>query len=128
MSLKKTVLEYIQGKNYNPLNETQLLEKLALPSSKKQVLETVLGSLIKAKKITRNNQGLFFIKRDTQTTYEGILHKSRRGFGFVEVEELSQDVFIPKHEMFGALDQDSVLSRHPQEKKVRGLKERLFQL
>ena len=41
--------------------------------------------------------------------YEGILSGSGKGFGFVHIEGIEEDFFIPPQSMFGALDGDKVV-------------------
>jgi ribonuclease R len=41
-------------------------------------------------------------------TLSGVLHKTKRGFGFMLAEDGGQDVFIPAHEMNGAMNGDRV--------------------
>ncbi|MBR5226949.1 MAG: hypothetical protein IKV69_02610 [Clostridia bacterium] len=41
--------------------------------------------------------------------FEGTLIGSGRGFGFVKIEGIEEDFFIPPTSMFGALDGDKVV-------------------
>lgn len=47
-------------------------------------------------------------KKKRKKIIEGILSKNSKGFGFVKIEGLSEDVFIPKHSMLNAMNGDRV--------------------
>ena len=49
-----------------------------------------------------------FKRRDDEILCEGVFSSSRSGFGFVKVEGMERDVFIPEDKTLGALDGDLV--------------------
>lgn len=102
--------QFMQGKNFVPLTQTELMKKLHLAIEHKEVFKKVLKELIK-KNITKYSKGRYCPAKINVDVVKGLLKLHRRGFGFVTLENPSlydQDIFIPKHLTQNAVDGDIV--------------------
>lgn len=109
-NIKKTVLQYVQGKSYQPSTLGELRTKLHLPDQHVELLSHVLSSLIK-QGILEVIRGKFNCTKLKPSLIVGILRLHPRGFGFVKPENATletEDIFIPKHLTKNAVDGDTV--------------------
>ena len=105
-NLEKTVLQYIAGKRYTPLNASDLAEQLNIIPAHIEILETILDKLV-AEKTLVCKKNLYQLPKNDQQLATGTISVHIKGFGFVKTG-LGPDVFIPKHAMQGAVDGDTV--------------------
>lgn len=110
LNIQRTVLQFVQGKSYQPSTLGELRTKLHLPEQHIELLSDVLNSLIQdgTLEVVR---GKFTLKKLRVHTVVGVLRLHPRGFGFVKPEEqtaTTQDIFIPKHLTANAVDGDTV--------------------
>lgn len=69
-------------------------------------LNKLLNHLEDEAEITRNAKNKYCLLKDVNQ-YKGTLMINRKGFGFVDLDELS--IFVPARKMNGAMDQDEVV-------------------
>lgn len=111
----RVILQLLAGKAYKPLMFGELASKLSIIPDHFHELQSVLDSLVHEKTISLT------IERYSKTvdpsapsepgTVKGTIRMNPRGFGFVEVEgltDLQGDVFIPRHLTQNAMDGDKV--------------------
>lgn len=109
-TFKQVLLEYIQGKRYEPLTEKALFQKLNIVAKYQALCKMIIKDLIE--------QGLLEIKKKKiskkgplQELMTGTIRVHVKGFGFVEPDhrlQYPQDIFIPKHLTDNAVDGDKV--------------------
>ncbi|WP_417884604.1 ribonuclease R [Zunongwangia sp.] len=114
------ILREDAGKSYN---YKQIASKLGVddPSSRNQITKK-LSQLAAKKEITQVDRGKFKIQKGSNY-YTGILDMSTRGYGFVIVNELADDVMIPQHALNTAFHGDEVeiyVYQHRRRKKTEG--------
>lgn len=109
----KVILQLIAGKQYKTLRLDEIAAKLSIIPDHFDELKSVLDALVAEKKITVNNER--YSKAESAASepgsVKGTIRMNPRGFGFVEVEgltDLQADVFIPKHLTQNAMDGDKV--------------------
>lgn len=115
-NLKKSLLEYMGGKNYSPLSEDQLIQKLQIPPRLVPIFVKILKDLAKEEAVSIKTKKYTLAKKKTAKIVEGevitgVLRLHPRGFGFLQPDkpiEFPEDVFIPKHLTDGAVDGDTV--------------------
>ncbi|MBS3904253.1 MAG: ribonuclease R [Simkania sp.] len=109
-NLKRTLLQYMEGRRYDPIGSAALLKRLNIPPSLYDLGRKAIDELIKEKKIEQRKKQLW-LKKITSEYLRGTLRVHPRGFGFVIPSsriESPKDIFIPKHLMADAVDGDEV--------------------
>lgn len=111
-NIYKTVLQFIQGKSFQPLTLGELSTRLHLQHQHSEILSKVLSTLIE-ENFLEVIRGRFSSKKipETINTVSGVLRLHPRGFGFVKPENATlatPDIFIPKHLTNNAVDGDTV--------------------
>lgn len=104
-NLAKTLLQYIEGKRYKPLNAKDLAAHLLIHETHQKTYQTVLNELVEQKKIVLKGDKYAPITQDSLLI--GTISVHPKGFGFVKNLE-GPDVFIPKHAIRDAVDGDEV--------------------
>ena len=122
-NLLKVTSEFIKGKRYAPLSRLSLIERLNIHPDHLDIFDHVLKSLHEEGhiKVSKEMYLPHHEEEKPQGLVRGLLRVHPRGFGFVEVEEdknaeikqsktkdKSQDIFIPKPYINGAVDGDIV--------------------
>ena len=98
--------ELFQDKAYTPMKLKELAILLDVPKDQRDELKQVLDTLLAEGKISVSKKGKYGRPRDFSLT--GIFTGHPRGFGFVSVEGLEQDIFIPAEKTAGAMHGDKV--------------------
>lgn len=108
-NLLKTTYQFMQGRNFVPLTEAELIERLHIPEQHHFLFQEVLNTLVK-KKQAELAHGRYLWKKANQDVVKGVLKLHPRGFGFVKADDplYTQDIFIPKHLTYNAVDGDAV--------------------
>jgi ribonuclease R len=109
-SFKQVILEYLQGKKYEPLSEKSLFSKLKIPAKFQEICRQILKDLV--------DEGIILVKRKqfhlnkpAREILSGVIRMHAKGFGFVVLDHpgaYTQDIFIPKHLTENAVDGDKV--------------------
>lgn len=124
---KKIVYEIMCCKEYQPMRAKELAVLLQIPAGKREELHKILDMLLKEGKISINKRGRYEavrnsgIKREKETEkkqvkgdrkkgqyYTGTFISHPRGFGFLEIPEAEEDIFIPEESIGTALHGDTV--------------------
>ncbi len=105
-NLEKTILQYIAGKRYTPVDASELAEQLSIIPAHRELFEEILDKLV-AEKTLICKKNLYQLPKHEQQLATGPISVHIKGFGFVKTG-LGPDVFIPKHAMQGAVDGDTV--------------------
>ena len=92
--------------NYTPMKIKELAILLQVPKERRQELQEVLDELMLEGKIEVSAKGKYSLGKGKLLT--GVFTAHARGFGFVTVEGMEDDIFIPEQEVHGALHQDVV--------------------
>ena len=93
---RKMVLDFIEEKNYKPMKFKELCMVFSVPKREKEEFKEFLDQLIAGGELTLTENGRY--KKAEPDTFTGKFCGSTRGFGFVTVEGMEQDVFIPADE------------------------------
>lgn len=106
---KELVFNYIKSKEYKPLKFKEFVSLMQVPRAEKGDLREVLNSLISEGKIVVDQNGKY--KEAGEGLLKGTFSGTQRGFGFVTVEGMDDDIFIPESATKSALHGDTVLIR-----------------
>jgi len=109
-NLSQTVLQFVTGKRYSPMTESELFDRLKIPEQLQSLCSQIIKEQIVAN-ILEKDRDQICLKREKPATLSGLLRMHPKGFGFVipdDPTQSSQDIFIPKHLTDNAVDGDQV--------------------
>lgn len=109
-NLSKVILQFMNGKRYNPMTQQELIQRLNIPESLHPECKKTLTQLIEDEHILVIKKKLC-LPGPQEETMTGILRMHPKGFGFVVPDhpgQHPQDIFIPKHLTDNAVDSDHV--------------------
>ncbi|WP_423820296.1 ribonuclease R [Salinimicrobium sp. TIG7-5_MAKvit] len=107
-SATQRILGIMRKESGKDFNYKQIAAKLGVDdaSSRNKIIRS-LSQLAAKKKIEEVDRGRYLINSDVDR-YRGILDMTAKGSGYVVVEELNEDVFIPSNNINKAFDGDEV--------------------
>lgn len=106
---KKILLDIINNKGYKPMKIKELAILLNVPKGDRDELKYVLDELVDEGKLYLSKKGKYDKYRITdENVVIGEFSGNKRGFGFVTVEGLDEDIFIPESMTHGAFHKDIV--------------------
>ncbi|MCT4597182.1 MAG: ribonuclease R [Vallitalea sp.] len=104
---KKLLLELIYHEDYKPMKIKEIAIIFNIKSEERHILEEILDQLISEGKIIRTKRGKY-AKPETVNMIVGRFIAHAKGFGFVDIENEDNDVFIPAPYVNGAFNNDIV--------------------
>jgi ribonuclease R len=107
---EKLIFDLMNHSTYKPMKIKELEMILEVPKTERALLEETLNSLIKKGKIIKTKKGKFVIPKSINLI-TGKYISNQKGFGFVEVEDREEDIFIPGKYSNGAFHSDIVAVR-----------------
>lgn len=102
---KKLILELLNDDLYVPMKEKELAIFMQVSKEDREDLKLVLDELVREGRITISAKGKI---TKGQRLITGTYISNRKGFGFVHVEGMEDDLFIPENETHGAFHNDIV--------------------
>ena len=107
-SLTQSILGIMRKESGKDFNYKQIAAKMGVddPTNRNKIIRT-LSQLAAKKKIEEVDRGRFRLNAGVDY-YRGILDMTAKGSGYVVVEELNEDVFIPSNNINKAFDGDEV--------------------
>ncbi|GAA0872730.1 ribonuclease R [Gangjinia marincola] len=108
-NISKAILDILRQDHSKPLNYKQIAAKLGVDdaSSRNQIIKR-LAQLAAKKQIEEVDHGKFKLSGN-QNYYQGVLDMSSKNGGYVVVEELEKDIYIPQNALNKAFNGDTVL-------------------
>ena len=110
MITNETFLKYLTSEKKGPAAFRDIMKRFNFYKKDKKRLDRFLSGLISEGKIVRISNDRFGLA-EAMDLKVGVLTGHRNGFGFVIVEGLEQDIFIPPPMMNGAMHGDKVVTR-----------------
>ena len=103
---KKLICELVAEDMYVPMKEKELAVLMQVPREERTALREVLQALLAEGRLQVNGQGRYS-KPDADKPV-GTFISNARGFGFVEVEGMEEDLYVPEDKTNGAFHLDRV--------------------
>lgn len=113
---KELLVELMSHKDYKPMKIKELAIILNLSREEKKTLDDLLQELIKEGKVVLTKRGKYMIN-DRNDYIVGRFISHQKGFGFVEVEDMDEDIFIPSKFVGSAVHHDTVAIQLLKEKR-----------
>lgn len=104
---KQMILDFIQDKNYKPMKFKELCMIFSVPKREKEEFKEFLDQMMAKGDLMITANGRY--KKAEADTWTGRFCGSTRGFGFVTVEGIKDDIFIPADDTGNAFHGDTVL-------------------
>ncbi|WP_324720188.1 ribonuclease R [Salinimicrobium sp. HB62] len=107
-SVTQTILGIMRKETGKDFNYKQIAAKMGVddPTNRNKIIRT-LSQLAAKKKIEEVDRGRYRLNANVDR-YKGILDMTAKGSGYVIVEELNEDVFIPSNNINKAFNGDEV--------------------
>lgn len=108
-NLHQNIIEFMESSDQKTFEINDLSHGLSMEDAQdfKKLVMTV-AELERDGKIVLSDHGAFMLPRSNGHV-EGKFRKSQKGYGFVEIEGLEGDVFVPAHRTNHAMESDRVL-------------------
>ena len=106
---KKIIYDLMCDSKYKPLKYKEIVYLLQVPEEDRPELSAILDRLIYEGKIEKKENGRYVKTADE--LLEGTFISNKKGFGFVRVDGIDYDFFIPANKTRGAFHDDKVLIR-----------------
>ena len=107
---KETVFSFIKDKEYRPMRAKDIAAFMQVPSNEIQLLYDIIDELTDEGKIVETKKGKI-VAAESLHQYPGVFTGNGRGFGFVSIEGMENEVFIPASSTNGAMHKDKVICR-----------------
>ncbi len=103
---KEMLLKLFDDEQYKPMKLKELCMVLGVPKSERSDLKLMLDQMISEGLITIENKGRYIKMPPDQLN--GTFMATQKGFGFVRVEGMADDIFIPEEYTKNAFHEDKV--------------------
>lgn len=103
---KKMIIELFQDEQYKPMRLKDLAVLLGVSRESREELKAVLDSLMMEGKVSISSKGRY--GKAELFSPVGVFEGTARGYGFVTIEGMEKDIFIPEEETGGAMHKDLV--------------------
>ena len=104
---KNLICELVNDKFYVPMKEKELAAFMQVRPEEREELKTILNELLMEGRLQISKRGKYS-KGEEGGGLVGTFISNPKGFGFVEIEGRSEDLYIPESGVNGAFHQDQV--------------------
>lgn len=104
---KNLICELVNDKFYVPMKEKELAAFMQVPPEEREELKAILNELLMEGRLQISKRGKYS-KGEEGGGLVGTFISHPKGFGFVEIEGRSEDLYIPESSVNGAFHQDQV--------------------
>ena len=105
---EKLILEFMSEETYVPMKAKEMALLLSVPKEEYQSFTIILKNLEEDYKIRKNRKSRYSLM-EKDKFYEGIFRANEKGFGFVKIEGVTEEIYISKSNTKGALDGDKLI-------------------
>lgn len=106
---KEMLISLMEEDTYVPMRRRELAVLLSVPSEERRVFHEILDELVSEGQVEVSKRGKYSRARHRQVV--GQFMATSRGFGFVAVDGMEEDIFIPEHAVGVAMHGDTVAVR-----------------
>ena len=105
---EKLVLSFMESKEYIPMKAKEMASILCVPKDEYSMFFEVLKKLEEDYRIQKNRKSKYSLI-DSRKYISGKFRANEKGFGFVKIENLEEEIYISKKHTKNALNGDKVL-------------------
>lgn len=103
---KKFILEWMKTESYKPMRKKDIAAILQVPKEDRAELDLVLEALLRTGDVVLDTKGKYHLEQNEITV--GTFSGTGRGFGFVTIDGMDEDIYIAEGDTLGALNKDIV--------------------
>lgn len=103
---KKVICDLVQDKQYVPMKAKEIAMLLQVDKEARREFQSILKELVREGSVMVTGNGRY--KKAEGKLLTGIFISNAKGFGFVQVEGLEEDIYIPEKRVNGAFHMDTV--------------------
>lgn len=107
MERKELIYEFVKDDEYKPMKSREMANFFCVPKRERKEFHDILDELMAEGKIVMDERGRYRLPRENVNT--GTFMATSRGFGFVRIEGLDDDIFVPEAYCENAFDGDIVM-------------------
>ena len=104
---EELILNFMKDKDYVPMKAKEIALVLNISKDRYNELLEILDKLEKDLKIKKNKKNRYRINEEK--ILEGIYRRNNKGFGFVKIDEIEDEIYISKQNSMKAFNGDKVL-------------------
>ena len=104
---EELILNFMKDKDYVPMKAKEIALVLNISKDRYNELLEILDKLEKDLKIKKNKKNRYRI--NDEKILEGIYRRNNKGFGFVKIDEIEDEIYISKQNSMKAFNGDKVL-------------------
>lgn len=118
MDRKQMVYDFMKEDDYKPLKSREMAGFFCVPKKERGQFHDLLDELVAEGKVVIDQRGRYRLPEENIST--GTYMATSRGFGFVRIEGLEDDIFVPESDSGNAFDGDIVMVQVSKEAKKQG--------
>lgn len=107
MEKQELILNFMKDENYTPMKAKEMAMILGVPKKEYNQFLDIIRYLEENYKIVKNRKNRY--RLIGENFVEGIYRKNQRGFGFVKIDDMEDEIYIAKEDSLNALNGDRVL-------------------
>ena len=107
MEKQELILNFMKDENYTPMKAKEMAMILGVPKKEYNQFLDIIRYLEENYKIVKNRKNRY--RLIGKNFVEGIYRKNQRGFGFVKIDDMEDEIYIAKEDSLNALNGDRVL-------------------
>ena len=113
---KENILNFINSEEYTSMNLKEIMYVLNIPNNQREEINSILNELKDEGKIIKTKKNKYISILSQGLIYGRYIAKEK-GFGFIEISEDEEDLYVSKENTFNAMNNDTVLAKIIEEKK-----------
>lgn len=126
MDRKEKVLEFIKDKEYVPMNAKEMAQILMVPKEDIGELKNILDELEGKYKIRKNRKNKYILMDEKYV--EGKFQANSKGFGFVKIDGIDDEIHISIERTLNALNGDTVLVKILEDEEEKNKEGRIIKI
>lgn len=103
---KKLIMDLVSDENYHPMKFREMAGFLQVPKKDREDFKHILDLLLAEERLAADADGRYVM--GSAQTLTGVFMGNRKGFGFVRVEGMKEDIFIGADNTANAFNNDIV--------------------
>ena len=103
---KQIILDFMKNEDYVPMKAKELAYILGVKKESYNDFVSMLNELEEEYKIVKNRKGK--LRLCDEEVFEGTYRKNSKGFGFVKVDSIDEEIYISRENSLNSLNEDIV--------------------
>ena len=103
---KQIILDFMKSEDYVPMKAKELAYILGVKKESYNDFVSMLNELEEEYKIVKNRKGK--LRLCDEEVFEGTYRKNSKGFGFVKVDSIDEEIYISRENSLNSLNEDIV--------------------